>query len=92
MRWDKLDNGVLLKAAAGAALEIFLSIDKKLEHEQNLKTLPLPVVVIDSISNALPALIPFAGTVLELVNAPLDRVLYIIQPDGIVLRLTAPRP
>jgi len=36
-----------------------LTIDKKLEHEQNLLTLPLPVVVIDSLSNALPFLIPF---------------------------------
>jgi hypothetical protein len=41
-----------------------LGVDKKLQHEQNLKTLPLPIVVLDSVSNALPALIPFAPHVL----------------------------
>lgn len=50
--WEKLANGMLLKEAADAGFEAFVSMDKKLEHEQNLKTLPLPVILIDSVSNA----------------------------------------
>ena len=92
MRWETLANGVLLNAAAGDGFEAFLSVDKKLEHEQNLQTLPLPVIVLDSVSNALPALMPFAPFIVDLLMAPLDRLLYIIQSDGMVLRLTAPRP
>lgn len=91
MGWDKFENGVLIKAAAEDGFDAFLSIDKKLEHEQNLRTLPLPVIVLDSVSNALPALLPFAAFVLDLPQAPLDRMLYVIQSDGVVLRLTAPR-
>jgi hypothetical protein len=91
MGWDKLENGVLLKAASDAGLEVLVSVDKKLEHEQDLKSLPLPVIVIDSISNALPALVPFAAGILELLQGPLDRLLYVVQGNGAVLRLTAPR-
>jgi hypothetical protein len=92
MRWETLTNGLLLAAAANANFEAFLSIDKKLEHEQNLQTLPLPIIVIDSISNALPALVPFAPSVLELLKSPLDRLLYLIEPNGSVLGLASPRP
>jgi hypothetical protein len=90
--WDKLENGALLKAAADAGFEAFLRVDKKLEHEQNLGALPIAVIVIDSVSNALPALLPFAPSILDLLKSPLRRMLHIVQPDGTVLRLTAPRP
>jgi hypothetical protein len=90
-RWDKLENGDLLQSAALDPFDAFLSIDKNIEHEQNLKTLPLPVIVIDSISNALPALVPFAPYVLELLQSPLEPLLYIIKAGGSVLRLSTPR-
>ncbi|HEX4797060.1 MAG TPA: hypothetical protein VH370_24930 [Humisphaera sp.] len=91
MGWEKLENGALIRAAADDGFEAFLSIDKKLEHEQNLATLPMPIIVLDSVSNALPALIPFAALVLKLLQSPLDRLLYVIQSDGTVHQLTAPR-
>jgi predicted nuclease of predicted toxin-antitoxin system len=90
-RWDKLENGSLIRAAAEEGFDVFLSVDKNLEREQNLRTLPLPVIVIDCVSNALPALLPFAPSILKLVQAPLDRLLYVIQSDGVVIRLSAPR-
>jgi hypothetical protein len=55
-----------------------------LDHEQNLTTLPLPVVVLDSLSNALPFLIPFAPYVLALLQAPLPVAVHVIAPDGTV--------
>jgi len=90
-RWDKLANGELLRAAAAAGFGAFISVDKNLEYEQNLRKLPLPVVDIDSPSNALPILIPFASPLLELLKEPLERILYIIRSDHSVLRLTTPR-
>jgi hypothetical protein len=92
MRWDKLGNGLLLKAAADAGFEVFISIDKKIEHEQNLGTLPLPIVIVDAPSNALPVLIRFAPFLVELFKDKLDRLLFIVEPNGFVHRLTAPRP
>src|SRR5689334_3015811 len=93
MGWEKLSNGVLLQGAAAARFDAFITIDKKLEHEQNLMTLPLPVIVLDAQSNALPALLPFVAPLLNLLSTPpLALVLYIVQEDGTILRLTAPRP
>jgi hypothetical protein len=91
MGWDRLENGVLLQAAA-PEFDAFLSFDKKMEYEQNLLTLPLPVILVDSISNALPASLPFVPFILALLNSPLDRAMYIIKADGTVVRLAAPRP
>lgn len=82
MGWEKLGNGILLKTAADAEFGAFLSIDKKLEHEQNLSKLPLPVIVIDGVSNALPDLMAFVPFILELLKIPLDRVVYVIREDG----------
>ena len=89
--WETLGNGALLKSAKAAGFDVLISIDKNIEHEQNLRTLPLPIVIIDAPSNALPALIPFAPFLLDLVIAPLDPLLYIIEPTGRVHRLMAPR-
>lgn len=91
MRWEALANGALLRSAAAAAFDVFLSIDKNLEHQQNLKSLPLPVVVLDSASSALSSLEAFAPALLQLLGAPLDRLLHVIDADGRVLRLDAPR-
>jgi len=91
MGWETFGNGTLLKAAAGAGFEVLISIDKNIEREQNLKTLPLAIVVIDARSNTLPALTPFAPFILELLKPPLASILMIVGPTGEVHRLTAPR-
>ena len=91
MGWSTLTNGILLKAAAQGGFGAFISIDKKIEHEQNLKSLPLPVIVIDAVSNTLPAVLPFAPAILELLKSPLDPVLHVVEPTGVVHRLATPR-
>jgi hypothetical protein len=91
MGWEKFRNGVLLRAAAGQ-FDAFVTVDKNLEREQNLRTLPLPVIQIDTRSNALPFLTPFAPFLLDLLKSPLDPMLYIVQVNGSTLRLTSPRP
>jgi hypothetical protein len=91
MGWERLSNGVLIRAAADSGFEILLSIDKKIEYEQNLATLPLPIVILDSYSNALPQLLPFVPALLKLLGGALTPALYVILKDGTVLRLTSPR-
>jgi hypothetical protein len=70
MNWDRLRNGLLLRSAADTGFEAFLSIDKKIEYEQNLMKLPLPIIILDSLSNSLPYLAPFAPAVLSLSALP----------------------
>ena len=91
--WDRLGNGVLLRAAAAdGGFDVFLTIDKKMEYEQNLRRFPLPIVMLDAISNDLADLLPFVPAVLDLLSAPLAPALYVMAADGTVTRVAAPRP
>ena len=82
MKWEELENGVLLRAAIDSGFDAFLTIDKKLEHEQNLTQLPIPVIVLDANSNALPDLLPLVPFLQQLLNSPLEQILYIVQSTG----------
>jgi len=62
----------MLSAASEARFEVFVTIDKQLEHQQNLRTLPLPIVIVDGTSNTLPALEPFAPFLRTLFAAPIE--------------------
>ena len=91
MKWEQLRNGALMAVAAGAGFEVFVTIDKQIEHQQNLAALALAVVVVDGKSNALPALLPFAPYLRDLFASSLERALFIVEADGKVLRLREPR-
>ena len=49
--WDGLKNGDLLRAAA-RAFDVFVTMDRNLPFQQNLRALDLAVVVIRCVSNA----------------------------------------
>ncbi len=83
---------MLLRAAADGGFDLLLTVDKKMEHEQNLQRLPLPIVMLDAVSIKASRLIPFIPAVQTLLSAPLTPALYVVQIDGTVTRLTAPRP
>ena len=71
MGWSGVKNGKLL-ALAAAEFDAFITVDKNLPYQQNLTKLPVAVVVLDTVSNELPALLP-------LVSA-LERALSSIEP------------
>ncbi len=55
--WDGLKNGELLRTTA-AEFDVFLTMDRNLPYQQNLKVLDLAVVVIRSVSNAFVEVAP----------------------------------
>jgi predicted nuclease of predicted toxin-antitoxin system len=55
--WSGVKNGKLL-ALAAASFDAFVTVDKNLPFQQNLATLPIAVLVLDSVSNELHALLP----------------------------------
>jgi hypothetical protein len=57
MGWTSLSNGVLLKQAA-VEFDAVLTADQNIEFQQNLKTLPIAVVVLVAASNRLESLEP----------------------------------
>ena len=46
--WAALGNGVLLREAAAAGFDLFLTVDQNLQYQQNLASLPLTIVVLVS--------------------------------------------
>ena len=52
-----IKNGKLLALAANE-FDAFLTVDKNLPYQQNLAALPVAVIVLDSLSNELSALLP----------------------------------
>ena len=55
--WSGLKNGKLL-ALAAASFDAFVTVDKNLPYQQNSANLPSAVLVLDGLSNEVPALLP----------------------------------
>ena len=67
--WSGLENGELLRTAAGQ-FELFLTADQNIEFQQNLRELPMAVIVLVAVNNRLDTLRPLLP---ELLNR-LDRL------------------
>lgn len=62
--WSGVKNGELLRRAH-AVCEVFITLDRSLEFQQNIKTLPFGVVVVRTVSSRMAHLIPHIGSILE---------------------------
>lgn len=58
MGWKGIKNGVLLACAATDSFDALITTDAGIWHQQNLATLPLAVVIIQTPSNDLDDLEP----------------------------------
>ena len=57
--WGGMKNGALLTAAA-AEFDVFVTMDRGIEHQQTLAGLDLCLVLLSAVSNALDDLLPLA--------------------------------
>ena len=65
--WAGVKNGKLL-ALAATRFDVFLTMDKNLEFQQNRATLPVAVLVIEAMSNRLEDLSPLVPDILRELN------------------------
>jgi hypothetical protein len=65
--WSGTKNGRLLGLAA-TKFDVFLTMDGKLEFQQNLATLPVAVLVVEAISNRMEHLEPVVPKILRVLN------------------------
>jgi predicted nuclease of predicted toxin-antitoxin system len=65
--WAGSRNGKLLELAA-ARFDVFLTMDRNLEFQQNLATLPIAVLVIEAVSNRMEDLVPLVPGILKELN------------------------
>ena len=70
--WSGIENGDLLRLAADS-FDVLLTADRNLEHQQNLITLSISVVVLVAPANRLESLAPLVPELLEVLKALLPR-------------------
>jgi hypothetical protein len=80
MNWTSLENGALLREAA-TAFDVLLTADQNIEFQQNLKTLPIAVIVLVAQSNRLESLEPLIPAVLRALSALVPRTLVRVVSD-----------
>ena len=65
--WTGIKNGKLLVLAA-AEFDVFLTMDRNLEFQQNLAALPIAVLVVEAVSNRMEHLVPMVPGILKELN------------------------
>ena len=64
--WAGIKNGRLLKfVAESGRYDVFVTVDKSLRHQQNLRGIPFAVVVLRARSNNIADVRPFAPELLR---------------------------
>ena len=66
--WAGLKNGELLRRAADAGFEVFLTADRNLEFQQNLSQTRLRVILLVAPSNVLEDLLPLVSGLLAAIS------------------------
>ena len=72
--WGGVKNGQLLRQAA-AEFDILLTMDRGMEHQQNVEGLDLCIIVLSAVSNDLDDLLPLVPAVNAALSANPARVL-----------------
>lgn len=49
--WSGLKNGVLMRTAADGGFDVMITMDNGVEFQQNLRSLPLAVLIVSANSN-----------------------------------------
>src|ERR1039457_3559671 len=65
--WTGIKNGKLPGLAA-AEFDVFLTMDRNLEFQQNLAALPIAVLVVEAVSNRMEHLVPMVPGILKELN------------------------
>ena len=81
MRWTSVQNGALLSRAA-AQFDVFITVDRNLAFQQNLATLPIPVVVLRARTNRLADLVPLVPATLARLTAALPKAIIVIGEEN----------
>jgi hypothetical protein len=75
MKWSGITNGKLL-ALAASHFDAFITVDKNMSRQQNLATLPLPVIEIRSRSIRWADVSPHVDEVVAILSGSLETKLY----------------
>ena len=81
MGWAGKRNGELLRLAE-REFDVFLTVDRKLQHQQNLAAFNIAVIVLAARTNAMADLQPLMPRVVELLPSAKRGQVLTIAPDS----------
>ena len=76
MGWAGTGNGRLLFLAAGEHFDVLVTVDRGIEHQQNVGTLPIAIVVMLAPRNRLRELQPLVPGVVSVLSGDLEKRIY----------------
>lgn len=74
--WAGTGNGLLLQLAATEGFDALVTVDRGIEHQQNVGELPIPVIVMLAPRNRLAELQPLVPQVARVISEPLENRIY----------------
>ena len=69
MNWSGIKNGKLMSLSAEHNFDILLTIDKNLQHQQNLIKYPIAIVIFDCVSADISELSKFISAFLNQITS-----------------------
>ena len=76
MGWAGIENGLLLSLAAREGFDAMITVDRGIEHQQNLEALPIAVVLMLAVRNRLADLRPLVPPVTAVLSENLQTRVY----------------
>ncbi len=73
MGWAGVENGPLMALAADDGIDAMITVDRGIEHQQNLNALPLPVILMLAPRNRLADLLPLVPRAIETLSSDLHQ-------------------
>ena len=76
MGWAGTANGLLLSLAVAEGFDALVTVDRGIEHQQNVSELPIPIIVMLAPRNRLAELEPLVPGVMNVLSGDLQRRIY----------------
>jgi hypothetical protein len=68
MGWAAIKNGELL-ALASERFDVFVTVDRNLAHQQNIRALPIAIIALHAKTNRLADLLPLVSNLLAAIRS-----------------------
>jgi len=75
--WNGLTNGKLIRSMVADGFDVLLTLDKNLQHQQNLERTPIRVIVLQAHSNRLEDLLPLVPMIYDALSSDVGGVITI---------------
>ncbi len=76
--WNGKRNGELLGLMTLAGFDAFVTIDKNLQHQQNIKRFPIKLIILDAPNNKIETLIPYVEKLTAIFSKSIENQIVIV--------------